>query len=326
MGRIETKALVESAIFAAVTALLGIIYYYTQYLGIVALVWPVPVIIVGYRNGLKSSILSALSAALIVSLITHPLVGIGLFAGFGLPGILMGYLLKRRSNPYLIVFLCGIVLALTSIAELVLSLMAAGINITALFGNLEVTFKEQMGTVINVYRQLGVSEDKIKLLQDFSGSFIKLTKLILPSTLLLGGMISSLVDFKLARLVLKRIGYEIKDIEKFMLWRIPEPYSIILLITAIISGAMSYFKIPGLEAVSINISTLIMFIFTVLGISVIVYFAKVYGNKYDVPKPVRTLVIVVAVLFFLQFIPLLGIVDATFNFRRLESDGTGGVR
>ncbi|HOS68868.1 MAG TPA: DUF2232 domain-containing protein, partial [Bacillota bacterium] len=62
MERMQTRALVEGAIFAGVTALLGILYFYMQYLGIIAVIWPVPVIIVGYRNGIKASILSALSA------------------------------------------------------------------------------------------------------------------------------------------------------------------------------------------------------------------------------------------------------------------------
>ena len=98
MEGMQTKALVEGAIFAGVTALLGILYYYSQYLGIIAMVWPVPVIIVGYRNGIKASILSALSAGLIVSLVTQPLVGVGLLIGFGVPGILMGYMIKKSES------------------------------------------------------------------------------------------------------------------------------------------------------------------------------------------------------------------------------------
>jgi len=120
MERIETKALVEGAIFAGVTALLGILYYYMQYLGILAMVWPVPVIIVGYRNGLKASILSALSAGLIVSMVTQPLVGVGLLVGFGLPGVLMGYMINRRVNAYAVVLICLLSVMLSSF--LVLSL------------------------------------------------------------------------------------------------------------------------------------------------------------------------------------------------------------
>lgn len=326
MGKLQTKALVESAIFAGVTALLGVIYYYTQFLGIISLVWPVPVIIVGYRNGTKASILSALSAALIVSLITHPLVGVGLFAGFGLPGILMGYLIKKKSNPYLVILICGIVLALTSLAELLLSFKVAGIDIISQLASFEAALKEKTEAVIALYRQLGVNDERIKFMEEFAAAFVKMTKLIIPSSLLFGGILSSFIDFKLTRLILKRIGHEIRDIDEFMLWRIPEPYSIILLMVAIAAGAMSYFRIPGLEAVAINISAIITLIFTILGTSVIVYFAKLYGDKYDVPKPVKVLVMTAAALLLMQFIPLIGIIDVTFNFRKLESESPGGVR
>lgn len=325
MGRMQTRALVESAILAAVTALLGIIYYYSQYLGIIALIWPVPVIIVGYRNGLKASILSALSAALIVSLITHPLVGLGLLAGFGLPGVLMGYMMKKRYSPYLIIFLCGIVLAFTSLAELVLSLKAAGLDITTVLQNTQSSFMEQMEATAKMARQMGLPEENIKIMEGYSESFIEMAKMMLPSMIFFGGIFSSFVDFKFARLILRRIGYEVSDIEKFMYWRIPEPYSLALLITAIAAAAVSYFKIPGWETLAANIFIIILYTFTILGISIIVYFTKVYGNKYGVPKAVRIIIIAAAILFFSQFIPLLGLVDITFNLRRLGPN-SGGVR
>ena len=325
MGRMHTRALVESAILAAVTALLGVIYYYTQYLGIIALIWPVPVIIVGYRNGLKASILSALSAALIVSLITHPLVGVGLLAGFGLPGVLMGYMMKKKSSPYLIILVCGIVLAFTSLAELVLSLKVAGMDITTVLQNVQSSFVEQMEITANMARQMCLPEENIKIMENYSESFIEMAKILLPSVIFFGGIFSSFVDFKFARLILRRIGYEVSDIEKFMYWRIPEPYSLALLITAVAAAAISYFKLPGWETVAANIFIIILYTFMILGISIIVYFTKVYGNKYDVPKGVRIIIVVAVILFFSQFIPLIGLVDITFNLRRLGPN-SGGVR
>jgi len=262
--------------------------------------------------------LSALSASLLVSLITHPLVGIGLFVGFGLPGILMGYMLKRNTNPYITVFVCGLVLALTSVAELLISFKAVGIDLVTLFAEMEESIQQNMDIIIDMYTRFGVGEENVKVIKDYAGTFIEMTKILLPSSMLFAGIISSLLDFKLTRVILKRIGYEVSDIRKFMLWRIPEPYSIILLVIAIIAGAGSYIKVEWLQAVLLNISSLIIFIFTVLGVSVIVYFFKVYGNKYDVPKPVRVLVAIIAAMMFMQFIPLIGIIDTILNFRRIE--------
>lgn len=326
MNRIQTKALVEGAIFAGVTALLGIVYYYMQYLGIIALVWPVPVIIVGYRNGLKASILSALSAGLIVSLLTHPLVGVGLLAGFGLPGIMMGYMISKKVSPYLVVFLCGIVLSLTMVGEFLLSLKASGIDAAQLFSGMDATFREQMELTLNIYRKLGIAEKDLQYMSSYFSQTIDMMKLIFPSALVISGMLFSFIDYKLTRLILKRIGHIIPDIQEFSKWRLQEPYSIILLGLAVLAGAASYFKLPGMTTISLNISTVLMLVFSVIGISVLVHYSRIYGEKHGIPKALRNTIVVFIVLAFMQFIAFIGIMDLVLNFRKLQSKDSGGVR
>ncbi|MHB1394458.1 MAG: YybS family protein [Clostridia bacterium] len=326
MDRIQTKALVEGAIFAGVTALLGILYYYMQYLGILAMVWPVPVIIVGYRNGLKASILSAMSAGLIVSLLTHPLVGVGLLVGFGLPGILMGYMINKKVNPYAVIFLCGVLLSFTMVGEFLLSLKATGIDAFKFFGSLDATFKQQIEVTLKIYRQLGIAEKDLQNMGDYISQMVGMMKLIFPSALLLSGLIFSFIDYKLTRLILKRIGHIIPDIEEFSKWKLQEPYSIILLGLAVLAAAAAYLKLPGMAAVALNVTTVLMLIFSVIGVSVLVYYSKVYGDRQGIPKALRNIIVVFIVLAFMQFIAFVGILDLVLNFRKLESKNPGGAR
>ncbi|MDD4504508.1 MAG: YybS family protein [Clostridiaceae bacterium] len=327
MGKIQTKALVEGAIFASVTAILGILYYYMQYLGVIAMVWPVPVIIVGYRNGLKASILSALSAGLIVSLLTQPLVGVGLLVGFGLPGVLMGYMINKRVNPYLVVFLCGLVLSITMVGELLLSLKAAGIDTFQFLAGIDDAFKQQLDMAVNIYKKFGIAEKDLQSMSDYFTQTIEMMKLILPSALVISGLMFSFIDYKLTRLILKRIGQSIPNIEEFSKWRLTEPYSFILLGLAVFAGAVSYLQIPGLNTAALNISTVLMFIFSIIGVSIIAYYARVYGDRNGIPKALRRIIVVLIVLVFMQFIALAGILDLVFNFRKLEPENrTGGIK
>lgn len=319
MERIQTKALVEGAIFAGITALLGIIYYYSQYLGIIALIWPVPVIIVGYRNGLKASILSAMSAGLIVSLLTHPFVGAGLLLGFGLPGILMGYMINRKVNPHIIVLFCGMVLSLTMVGEFILSLKAAGINAAEFFTGIEEAVREQLDFVLNMYRQFGLAEKELQQMSEVLGKTVDTMKLILPSSLMVSGLFFSFIDYRLTRVILKRIGHVIPDIEEFSKWRLKSPYTFILLGLMILTGVISYYGISFLTAVAMNVSTVIMLIFTIMGVSVLVYYSKVYGDRQGIPKALRIALIVFITLAFMQLMAFVGIFDMVFNLRKLSS-------
>lgn len=326
MDRIQTKALVEGAVFAGVTALLGILYYYMQYLGIIAMVWPVPVIIVGYRNGIKASILSALSAGLIVSLLTQPLVGVGLLAGFGLPGVLMGHMINKKISPYIIVFLCGLVLSLTTVGEFIISMKAMGIDFASFLASIDTTFKQQMEVTLSIYRQIGIADKDIIKMTSMFNQTLEMMKLIFPSALLISGLVFSLIDYKLVRLILKRIGSVIPDIEDFSRWRLKEPYTLILIGLVVFSMAVSYFRITALTTLAVNISTVVMLIFTILGVSVLSYYSKVYGDRSGVPKALRNIIIVLIVLVFMQVIPFLGIFDMAMDFRKLKSAYPGGVK
>jgi len=319
MERLETKALVEAAIFSGVTALLGILYYYMQYLGIIAMVWPVPVIIVGYRNGLKASILSALSAGLIVSLLTQPLVGLGLLVGFGFPGILMGYLIKKRVNPYAVVFFCGLVLSFSEAGQFLLSLKISGIDAANFFTVIDTTFNQSMEAALKIYSSLGIAEKDLEYLKDTLNQSLKLFKLVFPSLLVILGMMFSFIDYKLTRLILKRIGYVIPDIEEFSKWRLKQPYSFVLLGLMILVAAVSYLKITFLATVALNVSYILMLIFSAMGVSVLFYYAKVYGDRNGIPKALRNIILVAIVIVFMQFIAFVGILDLVMNFRKLES-------
>jgi len=327
MERMQTRALVEGAIFAGVTALLGILYYYMQYLGIIAMVWPVPVIIVGYRNGIKASILSALSAGLVVSLVTQPLVGIGLLIGFGVPGVLMGHMINKRVNPYAVIFVCGVVLSISMAGEFLLSLKVAGIDGLEFLSNLDSTFRKQLETSLDIYRQFGVAEEKLQEFKDYFSQAIELIKYVIPSSLLISGVFFSFIDYKLTRLILKRIGFVLPDIDEFSKWRLTEPYSYILLGTAVLAAAASYFKVPGFNTAALNISTILTLIFSIVGISIVVYFARVYGGRYGIPKALGNIIAVFIILTFIQFIAFIGILDMAIDFRRLKSKNSiGGAR
>lgn len=320
MERMQTKALVEGAIFAGITTVLGIIYYYTQYLGLIAMVWPVPVIIVGYRNGLKASILSAMSAGLIVSLLTHPMVGVGLLVGFGLPGILMGYMISKKVNPYIIVLLCGIVLSLTMVGEFLISLKVSGIDVARFLAGIDTTMKSQLEATLDIYKRFGVAEMDMKRMSDYFRQTVDTIKLIFPSALLISGLIFAFIDYKLTRLILKRIGHSIPDLESFSKWRLQEPYSFILIGLAVLAVAASYLKLPFLTAAAMNVSTVMMLVLTIIGLSVIVYYAGIYGDRYSIPKALRIAIVAFALLAFMQLLVYIGILDMAFNFRKLGTE------
>lgn len=320
MERMQTRALVEGAIFAGITAVLGIIYYYSSYLGIIGYLWPVPTVIVGYRNGVKASILSAMTAGLAVSLFTQPLAGLGMLIGFGLPGIIMGYMISKKADPYVTILACAAVLAVTTVFQFMISLVISGINLNDFASQYDTMVNSQLPIIIDMYKKFGLAESDIKKMSDSLIQTFQLMKLIIPTLVIGSGLVASFVCYKLSRLVLNRTGYSIANTESFSRWRLQAPYSYILIAVAVIATGASYIKLPYFNSAAINISMILMYVLLFIGLSVVVFFAGIYGERYNIPKPLRFFLVILILLYFSQLIPLLGILDMVLDIRKLGKE------
>ncbi|MCX7843639.1 MAG: YybS family protein [Clostridia bacterium] len=321
MNRIQTRALVEGAVFAAVTVVIGIIGFYIPIISLISVVWSVPTILVAFRHGFRTSVISSVASSILVSVLTQPMEGLRFFIGFGLPGIIMGYLLKKKQGPVKTIFITGVVLAAASIVTLYLGMLAIGVNIANaydyLFGMITKAYNEASSSMLDMYSSIGVSrEELLKSIAVFEKS-IDLLKLTLPAILLLSGLMLAYLNFKLTRLVLKRINHLIDDVKPFSMWRLSKKwglFSAFILLLAIIQ--MSLVRAAPLNALTLNIFTILSMTGLVLGVSV----AKFFFDKHSVPKALKAIILFFLIFAFGNATMLLGVFDMVLDLRKLKQD------
>lgn len=320
MSRIQTRALVEGAIFAAVTVIIGIIKFYIPVVAVISIVWSVPTILIAFRHGFKVSIYSIVVSSVLVAIMTQPIEGLGFFIGFGIPGIVMGYLLKKKLSPGKTIFITGLVLTICSLASLYLGFLAMGIDMIKaydkMFIDMKNTYKDTVNSLSSTYGAMGISrEDMLKGAEAFEKN-LELIKLILPGGFLVSGILLSFSNFKLTRLVLRKINYSIEDVIPFAQWRLSSGWMILVMTVLIgVLAEMSLLKLPQLNVLTMNLLTVIMILVAVLGLSV----AKFFMDKYSVPKALK--VILLFLLLFSSFsniTMLIGVFDMFLDIRRLQ--------
>lgn len=319
MNRIQTRALVEGAIFAAITVVIGIIRFYIPIVSLISFVWSVPTILIAFRHGFKASIYSVMVSSVLVSVLTQPIQGLGFFIGFGLPGIIMGYLLKKKLSPGTTILITGVVLAVCSFLSLYLGMFVAGVDIATtydkIFIDLKNAYKEASDSMAGAYESMGISrEELLKSAADFEKN-IDMLKLVLPGGLLISGILLSLLNFKVARTVLRRINYFIEDIKPFSQWRLSDKWAMLatfLLLYTVVE--MSLTKLPQLHALTMNIYTGIGFLFAILGLSV----AKFFLDKYSVSRALKVIILCLLPVLFGNMLLLVGIIDMFLDFRKLK--------
>ena len=96
----RTSALVEAGILAAIAVLFTIVSNYIPVLSFIAnVIWPLPIILCGRRNGLKWSILSLIVAGIIVAMLLSPVMAITEVLILGIVGLAMGEAMRRQMSP-----------------------------------------------------------------------------------------------------------------------------------------------------------------------------------------------------------------------------------
>lgn len=333
MNKINARAMAEGAILAALTAIFGI-FYNVPVVGIITMFWPVPIVIVGYRNGFRISLIAAFIAALLVSLIVSPLIGIILFVTYALPGSVMGYMLRKNINPYTILGLCGLLLGITAVLEFVLSLeLVLGIDVVNALLNFNESMNSYFGNISKqaaeagqLYRQFGFDETTIQEVMKSFNDIIDNMKLLLPSAMLLAGITVSYLNFKVVKTILGRMGYKIRDIRKFSEWSLGGTGKLVLLGATLAILLMMNFKIQFLYSIYMNIWVFIYIIYGVLGLSLVSYIIEKLAVKYEIPRSVQRLLLVVALVMFMSLLPFVGMFDVAADIRRFDKNTIGGVR
>lgn len=272
----NTKALVEGAIFASVTAALGIMVYYMPLLSLIGMFWATPIIIIGFRNGFKVSFISAAVAGAIVSIFTEPFSGLYLFMVFGISGIVMGWLMNKKVSPSVNITVSGLVLALCSVFGILFGFFIAGQSAAQVIEQLMKIMNESIDTTVSLYKSMGISEDQLSSIVTMMKEGITAMQYIIPTLFLMNGMLFSFINFKAVKLILGRMKYQIEDVKPFSQWRLPDNFSLGMLVIVLLTMMASYLQIPNIQTVQINIIYIVRWVFTIVGLSAASFFLEKY--------------------------------------------------
>lgn len=321
MKTVNTKALVEGAVFASLTAVLGIMVYYIPLLSLIGMFWAVPIIIMGFRNGFKVSFISAVVAGILVSMFTEPYSGVYLFLVFGISGIYMGSLMNKKVSPSINILTSGLILGLCSAAGIIISFWIMGQSPSQGADNLIKMMYEASEGAADMYRNMGIPAEQI---EEFTVKFkqsLEAIKFIIPAFFIINGVVFSFANFKLSKVILSRMKYTLEDIKQFSLWRLPDNFSIGIFFLMFLTMGAFYLKIPNVETVIVNIIFLLKWVFTVIGLSM----ASFMLAKYGITKYVKGIILVILFFALQNLLMIAGIFDAIFDIRKIGKRYSGGI-
>ncbi len=311
--REPTKSMVEGAFLAAITAILFIISLYIPLLGtLVSFLCPLPIIISYLRHGLKFTLISVLVAGALVSVIAGPLQGVMVLLGFGILGVTLGYTIKKESPFQEIIFLGSIASLFSKILILLLGMWLLDIN-PLIFD------AEQIDRIItqslDFYRSIGLTGEQLDLFKENLTRTLDTFKVVFPALLVLASIFDVFLNYIVARLVLKRFGYQLADFAPFSEWRAPASFfwSYFLGIILILLGTK--YETFLLNKIGMNLQIFFTVVFLIYGLSLVDFLMERFKLKSFLKWIIFVIVFIQPILS--QLATWMGMLDVWIDFRKL---------
>lgn len=313
MGPENTRSLVEGAMLSAITIIISLIALYVPFLGVFAsLIWPVPIIILGLRHGVKTSILSTAVAGIVVAMLQGPWQSFNVVLGFGLMGVAMGWALRKKFSPFKVLFIGSAAALVAEVALILTTIYIMGFNPM----KMELSaMKDSIAMVGNMYKNMGASPETIKQVVESYGKILDLLTLAIPAMLVISSAVSAFLNYQVTRLILSRLGQKLEDFTPFWQWKLPDYTVFFFLLGVLLNLLESYYPMGILKSIGTNLQLIFGFAFIIEGFSLTAY----YMGRFNLTKILR--VLVVLLIFFnplmSQIVLWAGMFDILFNFRHI---------
>ena len=308
----KINSMTESGILAAITVVMALIAVYVPMLGIVAvLLWPLPMIVLIVRHGLRWGIMSVLVAAILTAVLVEPLISLRLALAFAPGGIALG-IGYRRGWPGVRIFTVGVIVSLAAkMAALGLVFLITNIHpFTMQFDALTDSFQKS----VEIYQSFNMTEEQIEQAKETFSQNMQLVKLLLPMVVVLMGLMDTALNFVIGGKVLHRLGHDVPVFPKFTEWRLPKAFLYLFGFSLVGMYWGTTRELALLYQVSLNGNMIATFAGIIQGVAL-------YQNmteRYHWSKILSTVVLVFIVLngVLLQLLAFTGLFDMVFDYRR----------
>jgi len=311
--QIPTKSIVEGAFLAAITAVLFIISIYIPLLGtLVSFLCPLPIIILCLRHSIKFAIISTFISGILVTILAGPLQGLMVLLGFGILGLTLGFGIKKGLSLTDIIIIGSIASLVSKGLILLIGFWVLDLN-TVLFDIEEID--KIISQSLNFYSSMGLSPEQLSSLKDSLTQTIGIVRIAFPGMIILASIFDTILNYWVARLILRRFGYKLASFTSFFNWRASKSFfgSYLLGMVLIILGTT--YNIPLLNKIGINIQVFFAVVFLIYGLSLTGFIL----DRFKIKKFLKW-VIYILVCFqplLSQIVVWAAMLDIWIDFRRL---------
>lgn len=305
------KSTIESIIVVLIMALY--IVYGIHFVPLLMLFIPVPFAILGIRNGMHVNIISIMATSLIIGVLLGFISGVSIILIFAPLSLALNYCISKRKSSMETILITTIAFFISFLFLMSLEGNISNLNLTK---QLEENFRQLLTMQIDMLNEMGMSKYEVLRTTDLLENAYKTIIILIPSLIGVFSLLISYVNLFLVSVILKKMGYGVVNSQKFSQFKLPNniiPGIGIMLLTAFIIKKL---QIQYHEALLLNLTFLISFVFFVQGLAVLDFLLI----KARLHLIFRILILSLNIIFIpmSSVIFFIGILDAIFDIRKIR--------
>jgi uncharacterized protein YybS (DUF2232 family) len=162
---------------------------------------------------------------------------------------------------------------------------------------------------------MGLSPEQLASLKDSLTQTISVVRIAFPGMIILASIFDTILNYWVARLILRRFGYKLTNFTSFFNWRASKSFfgSYLLGMVLIILGTT--YKIPLLNKIGINIQIFFAVVFLIYGLSLTGFILE----RFKIKKFLKWIIYILVCFqpLLSQIVIWAAMLDIWIDFRRL---------
>jgi len=304
--------LTECGALSAIAVVMALSVYVPILGNLIVIIWPLPIIILSVRHGLRWGIMASVVSGVVIALLIGSMPAVLLLIGFAPVGLMVGLAYRKKYSAAKVVLssVCVSIIAKSAVLLILMFLM----NIDLFTMQVDM-LKKTFEVSLDIYRAAGWSETQMDQMNIDFQKGLQFVTMLFPLMIILMGVLDAYVNFAVAGKILHRLGHkDLPTLPSFEEWRLP----VVLVYLYGFSLVGMYWggtrDLTVLYQISINANMLATFLGLIQGLALVQYAA----NCYQLSKLMRGIIIILILTngAFIQILGFTGLFDILFDYRR----------
>lgn len=222
MNQHKMTPLTESGLLTALSVVLALMSVYLPFIGfLLILLWPLPLIVLVVRHGMRWGIMAALASGVLIGLLLEPLLALRLVLAFAPAGLLLGWAFAKGLSGVQSFLLTNMASLAGIMAAMGLLLFVTGVNPLTEQVNL---LQSSFDTSMQMYEGMGMSEETLAKSREDIAQGLQMLNYLFPLVFIMMGLIYGSVTYIGGCKILKRLGHSVPQLPPVHEWRLPQAF------------------------------------------------------------------------------------------------------